>query len=72
MIPKSGADYAYISESFGSLPAFLYLWSALLIIMPAGNAITALTFGYYILQPFWPDCDAPIDAVRLIAAAIIC
>ena len=50
MIPKSGGDYAYIGEAFGPLPAFLYLWSALLVIMPAGNAITALTFGYYLLQ----------------------
>ena len=72
LIPKSGGDYAYIDEAFGPLPAFLYLWSALLVIMPAGNAITALTFGYYILQPFWPECEAPINAVRLFAAIIIC
>ncbi len=72
MIPKSGGDYAYILEAFGPLPAFLYLWAALLVIMPAGNAITALTFANYILQPFWPECDAPVGAVRLIAAAVIC
>ena len=72
MIPKSGGDYAYIGESFGPLPAFLYLWSALIVIMPAGNAIVALTFAQYLLQPFWPECDAPIDAVRLVAAAVIC
>ncbi|QQP57388.1 Large neutral amino acids transporter small subunit 2like, partial [Caligus rogercresseyi] len=59
MIPKSGGDYAYINEAFGSYPAFLYLWSSLLVIMPAGNAVTALTFASYILQPFWPECDPP-------------
>jgi len=72
MIPASGGDYAYIGRAFGPLPAFLYLWAALLVIMPAGNAITALTFGYYLLQPFWPECDAPADAVRLAAALVIC
>lgn len=71
MIPKSGGDYAYINEAFGPLPAFLYLWAALLVIMPAGNAITSLTFANYILQPFWPECDPPIQAVRLLAAAVI-
>ncbi|XP_055319731.1 Y+L amino acid transporter 2 [Sitodiplosis mosellana] len=72
MIPKSGGDYAYIGAAFGPLPAFLYLWVALLILVPTGNAITALTFAQYLLQPFWPTCDAPIEAVRLFAAVITC
>lgn len=72
MIPKSGGDYAYIGSAFGPLPAFLYLWVALLILVPTGNAITALTFAQYLLQPFWPTCDAPIEAVRLFAAVITC
>ena len=72
MIFQSGGDYAYIHEAFGPLPAFLYLWAALLVIIPAGNAITALTFANYLLQPFWPECDPPVVAVRLIAALVIC
>ena len=72
MIPKSGGDYAYIGEAFGPLPAFLYLWMALLVIMPAGNAIISLTFAVNVLQPFFPDCAPPINAVRLLAASIIC
>lgn len=72
MIPKSGGDYAYIGVAFGPLPAFLYLWVALLILVPTGNAITALTFAQYLLQPFWPTCDAPVEAVRLMAAIITC
>ncbi|KAJ9584226.1 hypothetical protein L9F63_021431 [Diploptera punctata] len=72
MIPKSGGDYAYISEAFGPLPAFLYLWVALFVLVPTGNAITALTFAQYILQPAWPTCEPPYEAVRLIAALITC
>ncbi|XP_054282679.1 Y+L amino acid transporter 2 [Macrosteles quadrilineatus] len=72
MIPKSGGDYAYISEAFGPLPAFLYLWVALLVIVPTGNAITALTFAQYILQPMWTNCDPPYEAIRLLAAVITC
>ncbi|XP_026688258.1 Y+L amino acid transporter 2-like [Diaphorina citri] len=72
MIPKSGGDYAYINEAFGPLPAFLYMWVALFVIMPTGNAVTALTFAQYILQPIWPHCDPPYSAVRLLAAVITC
>lgn len=72
MIPRSGGDYAYISDAFGPLPAFLYLWVALFILVPTGNAITALTFAQYILQPAWPGCEPPYEAVRLLAAVITC
>ncbi|XP_076283976.1 large neutral amino acids transporter small subunit 1-like isoform X4 [Lasioglossum baleicum] len=72
MIPKSGGDYAYISDAFGPFPAFLYLWVAFFILVPTGNAITALTFAEYILQPVWPGCVPPYEAVRLLAAVITC
>jgi L-type amino acid transporter 5 len=70
-IVKSGGDYAYINEAFGPLPSFLYLWVALIVIIPTGNAITALTFAYYVLQPAFPTCDPPDMAVRLLAALAI-
>ncbi|KAK3086049.1 hypothetical protein FSP39_012664 [Pinctada imbricata] len=71
LILKSGADYAYIKEAFGSFPAFLYLWVAIIIIFPTGNAITALTFANYIIEPLFPDCDAPGSAITLLAALCI-
>ncbi|OQR70375.1 Y+L amino acid transporter 2-like [Tropilaelaps mercedesae] len=71
-IPKSGGDYAYIFESFGPLPAFLFLWVCLLVIQPTSNAIAGITFARYILEPFFENCDPPTHAVRLIAALIIC
>lgn len=70
-IPKSGGDYAYIYEAFGPVFSFLFLWVAMLIIMPTGNAIAALTFANYILEPFFPSCQPPANAVRLIAALVV-
>ena len=71
-IRKSGGQYAYMYTAFGPLPAFLYLWVFVLVIGPAANAVIALTFGYYALQPFYPSCDQPDAAVRLLAAVAIC
>ena len=71
-IPRSGGDYAYIMEGFGPLPAFLFLWAAIIIIMPAGNAIAALTMANYILYNFFPGCEAPENATRFIAALAVC
>jgi len=70
-IPKSGSDYAYIGEAFGSLPSFLYLWDAIFIFVPTTNAIMGLTIANYLAQPLFPDCDPPDAALRLIAAACI-
>lgn len=71
-IPKSGGDYAYINEAFGPLPAFLFLWGAITIIMPAGNAVAALTVSNYVLYNFFPECEAPENATRFIAAIAVC
>ncbi|KAL5281714.1 SLC7A6.2 family protein [Megaselia abdita] len=72
-IPKSGGDYIYIFEAFGSLPAFLYLWDAMIIFVPTTNAIMGLTFASYILQPFFPEgCVVPELAKQILAACTIC
>ncbi len=72
MITMSGGDYAYILKAFGGLPAFLLLWVTLLIIRPTAQAVVALTFGNYILQPFFAgDCDVPRNAPILLAAVCI-
>lgn len=71
-MPISGGDYAYIYECYGPFLSFLYLWGAMFILAPVGNAIMGLTFANYIIQPFFPACEVPDVASRLLAAAVIC
>ncbi|XP_041454443.1 large neutral amino acids transporter small subunit 1-like [Lytechinus variegatus] len=72
MITMSGGDYAYILTAFGPLPAFLLLWVTLVIIRPTAQAVVAMTFGQYILQPFFSlDCPPPDIPIKILAAICI-
>lgn len=71
MITKTGADYAYIMESFGPFVAFLRLWVECMIVRPCSQAIVALTFAFYVLRPIFPTCDPPQDAVLYLAMICI-
>ena len=71
-IVRSGADYAYMFEAFGPFLAFLRLWVEAMVVRPCSQAIVALTFSYYVVEPLFPDCEQPDSAVRLLAAVCIC
>ena len=71
LIPRSGAEYPYLLEAYGALPAFLYSWVFVLFSKPSGVMIL-LVFGAYVIEPFFPGCSSREDLmplVKIIAAA---
>nr|XP_028559865.1 large neutral amino acids transporter small subunit 2 isoform X1 [Podarcis muralis]XP_028559866.1 large neutral amino acids transporter small subunit 2 isoform X1 [Podarcis muralis] len=70
-IPKSGGDYSYVKDIFGGLAGFLRLWIAVLVIYPTNQAVIALTFSNYVLQPLFPTCLPPEAGLRLLAGVCL-
>ncbi|XP_050304572.1 large neutral amino acids transporter small subunit 1 [Anthonomus grandis grandis] len=71
MIRKSGADYAYIMETFGPFLAFVRLWIECMIVRPCSQAIVALTFSQYVMKPLFVECEPPDNAARMLAVCCI-
>ncbi|XP_075061554.1 cystine/glutamate transporter-like [Mixophyes fleayi] len=67
-IKRSGGPYIYILEAFGPLPAFLRVWVELIAIRPAITALVSLTFGRYLLEPFFIQCEIPELAIKFVTA----
>jgi len=70
-MPFGGGDYAYIQHVWGDFTAFLYIWTQVMIIFPTSNAAIGITFALYVLQPIFPTCESPENAIRLLAAGAI-
>ena len=69
---QSGEKYVYLREMFGDFAGFVYLWSYLLLFRTGGNAIKAITFARYVLQPFFQEsCSPPDQAITLLAVCLI-
>jgi len=58
LVPRSGAEYVYFQEAFGSLhkfwgplPSFLCSWVYVIVLRPAEVAVIIMAFGQYVCQP---------------------
>lgn len=48
MFPRSGGVYVFLREAYGALPAFLYGWASLLVIISGSMAAVAVGFAEYL------------------------
>lgn len=73
-VKKSGCEYAYIKEGFsfnnriiilGDVLSFLFTWASTFCIRPMSIAINMLTFGNYMVKPFFLDCDVPDEIIKM-------
>jgi len=58
LVPRSGAEYVYFQEAFGSLhkfwgplPSFLCSWVYVVVLRPAEVAVIIMAFSQYVCQP---------------------
>uniref|UniRef100_A0A8C4WTM6 B(0,+)-type amino acid transporter 1 n=1 Tax=Eptatretus burgeri TaxID=7764 RepID=A0A8C4WTM6_EPTBU len=71
-LPSSGGEYTYLRRAFGRLLAFFFAWISVFLQNPASNAVQALTFAEYALQPFYGGgCAVPGAVLKCIAIAIV-
>ena len=68
-IPRSGAEFNYLKEGLGNIPAFLFSWTSILIIRPSAIAMIALTIGQY-TSPLFISEDLLSDKVDKLIALI--
>ncbi|HVL68985.1 MAG TPA: amino acid permease [Vicinamibacterales bacterium] len=48
MFPRSGGVYVFLREAYGPLPAFLYGWASLLVVISGATAAVAVGFADYL------------------------
>uniref|UniRef100_A0A8B9QEZ7 b(0,+)-type amino acid transporter 1 n=1 Tax=Apteryx owenii TaxID=8824 RepID=A0A8B9QEZ7_APTOW len=71
IIKESGGEYIYILRNFGSFPAFLFAYTSVILVRPAGLAAVCLSFAEYAVAPFYPGCSSPQIVIKFTAAACI-
>ncbi len=69
-LPRSGGIFAYLLESFGPVPAFLYGWACLMVITPAALGATSTIFAEY-LGYFLPLSAADVHYVAALTIVLM-
>jgi basic amino acid/polyamine antiporter, APA family len=69
-LPRSGGVFAYILESFGPLPAFLFGWSELTVIRASALGAIATIFAEY-LGRFVPLSPMAVRYVAAVAVVLV-
>jgi amino acid transporter len=59
VVPRSGAEYSFLMEAFGSLhkfwgplPCFVCALIYVFVLSPSASAVIVMTFSEYVCQPF--------------------
>ncbi|XP_072169482.1 b(0,+)-type amino acid transporter 1-like [Diadema setosum] len=72
LIPKSGGEYSYLLDTFGSPFAFLFAWVSTLLVRPSSVAIISLSFAEYVVVPFFDgECGPPQATIKLVGAVCV-
>ena len=71
MMTTSGGEYAYLSEVFGSVPAFLFSWISLMVTRTTDVAVLCLALAEYATGPIFGKCGPPPSVRRCVAATVL-
>lgn len=69
MITRSGGEYAYLSEAFHPVIAYLFSWTAIIVLKPSSFAIITMSLAEYAAVPFFSGCTPPVVVTKCLAAA---
>ncbi|XP_046559322.1 b(0,+)-type amino acid transporter 1-like [Haliotis rubra] len=58
-VRKEGVEYAYISEAFGPVTAFVYCWMRIAAAEPVGTAVFCAAFADYTADAIYDGCGPP-------------
>lgn len=71
-MPRTGGLYEYLRRAYGPMPAFVFGWTRLFLLIPAAlGSFAKLASEAFVSLVGWPSTDAHLDAVA-IAVIVVC